>query len=422
MITAVSGEPGSGKSYWAVYTVYNDIIKHSNISLLQKRKLLRKKILSSSSIFLKKLYISQYPNIKKPKYTNIHTNIAGFKYNDFKELSLKHGLNVNYYRINETDIQDFFDLQYNLIEQYKNLPEYSEEDTGEFSYARNQIIENYPQFTKYLNSLIIFDEASGSSLWSASVRDTNFPRLKFLQGHRHYFVDIFFMAQNLADFKNEYRNQLVETYYKAQKSSYNILKKNKKYFGFSSIKEMHDKSSNKFTTENVISIPELQEVYSLYTTGANNKGNNPYQKLFIFLSVLLILIFIVAYFIITNLTSKTELKQEETNIQQSTNYKTEKKPLDLSASSLVSCNSFNKYLYCYSSLNDTKYYLDTNIEELKSSLKNLNVETEFITSFNLINFYLKNEYILNFFNLITIQKEQTNEQTNQQPKNNLSIF
>ena len=345
MITAVSGEPGSGKSYWAVYTVYNDIIKHSNIKVLQRRKQLRKTILNTSSIFLKKFYISQYPKIKKPKYINIHTNIAGFKYKEFKELSFKHGLNVNYYRINETEIQEFFDLQFELIEQYKNLQEYSEDDSGEFSYARNQIIEHYPQFTKYLYSLIIFDEASGSQLWSASVRDINFPRLKFLQGHRHYFCDIFFMAQNLADFKNEYRNQLVETYYKAQKSSYNVLKRVKKYFGFSSIKEMHDKSTNKFTNENIVSIPELSEVYELYITGANNKGNNPIFKplLYVFLSFIFVLI--ISYFIIKSFQSNTPQVQQETNIQQQeTKTDTENKPIDLTALSLVSCDSFNKYL------------------------------------------------------------------------------
>ena len=187
---------------------------------------------------------------------------------------------------------------------------------------------------------------------------------------------------------------------------------------------MHDKSTNKFTNENIVSIPELSEVYELYITGANNKGNNPIFKplLYVFLSFIFVLI--ISYFIIKSFQSNTPQVQQETNIQQQeTKTDTENKPIDLTALSLVSCDSFNKYLYCSSTLEDIKYYLDTNVEELKSSLENLQVETKYITAFNLINFYLKNEYILKFFKPITIKKEQNNEQqSNSIPKNNLSIF
>lgn len=167
MVLFLTGVPGSGKTYKASYTIFN------NFSSNEKAK----------------------KDLKKG-YVNCYTNINGLKFDNLK--------NVLYL--------DFEDL-YSKLEQLHNFYKKKAND--------DQLIELCKELNIY-KTLFVIDECH-------NYFDVNDKVLVWwLSYHRHLFHDIFLITQNLSLVYTKYKG-FAEYFYKAKPTTLSVLKKNFKY-------------------------------------------------------------------------------------------------------------------------------------------------------------------------------------------------
>ena len=153
MISYFTGVPGSGKSYFAVDTIYN------NFSVDDKAKKTLKK-----------------------QYTNCYSNINGLKYDDIKN-------------VNKLD----FDLLYKCLERLHRHYKAKKDDAYLIKLSKRYKINN---------TLFVIDEAHNHF-------DVQKPVLVWwLTYHRHLYHDIMLITQNLALINAKYK-PLAEAFYKA---------------------------------------------------------------------------------------------------------------------------------------------------------------------------------------------------------------
>lgn len=167
MITFITGVPGSGKSYKAVYSIYNNF---------------------SSSKNAKK-------DIKKD-FLNCYTNINQFKFKSLENVFL---LDIDHLKQNLSVLHDL----------------YKQKESDE------TLIEKCKEFHIY-KSLFVIDEAH-------NIFDTNNPVLIWwLSYHRHLYHDIYLITQNLSLIHTKYKS-FSEYFYKAKPTTLSLSGKTFKY-------------------------------------------------------------------------------------------------------------------------------------------------------------------------------------------------
>ena len=219
MIYLITGVPGSGKTYFAVYQIYQEI--HS----------------------------------KNPKYKKIYTNInLNFeKCNEIRE----NFVNL----LNLEDLLKRIEKDYELSELFKNNKLFDEE-TGELvtdydSYVRGKL----KLFEPYEHSLIIIDECH---LYFTDQVDPKM--LRFLSYHRHFDIDLYLITQNKSLINRKYL-AFVENMYVGFNPSKRLFSKVFVYKLYASYKEYN---SNFFGKEKIKFDKKIAECY--------NSGSNKIQK------------------------------------------------------------------------------------------------------------------------------------------------
>lgn len=167
MITFLTGVPGSGKTYKAVYTIFN------NFSYNEKAK----------------------KDIKKD-FINCYTNINEFKFD----------------KVDHVHKLDFDDLKIKLTKLHKL---YKEKVTDEV------LIEKLKEFGIY-KSLFVIDEAH-------NYFDSNdIVLIWWLSYHRHLFQDIYLITQNLGLIFTKYKT-FSEFFYRAKSTTVSLDRNTFKY-------------------------------------------------------------------------------------------------------------------------------------------------------------------------------------------------
>lgn len=258
MITYLVGNPGSGKTYYAVFKIYQLFLFQPEKGFLSK--------------FIK-------PE-KQREYTYCYTNINEFKFDlcnkfikfDFdkfySDMSILHALYIS----KVTDAE--------LNERAKEL--------------------------NLSGVLIILDEAH------------NFLKAKedpvlvwWLTYHRHLYQDIYLITQDLSLISNEYK-RIAEHFLKAVDSAKRLFKNKFRYILYGSYKMYQKDAMQKFH------IPYLQEVFDLYHSGQSSSQKSFVRKFFYFALFLFISLSIYFYFFLKSLSSDVsdEQKDDSTQISQ----------------------------------------------------------------------------------------------------------
>lgn len=234
MITYLVGIPGSGKTYFAVYKLWDMFIRKDP---------------DKKGIF-SKIFKPLRP---KHDYLYAYTNIDGFKF-ELDERLLKFDFDKFY-----ADME----ILYSIYLDKKGDAE---------------IIE-VAKSMKLFKVIFVIDECHNF------LRDKENPVLVWwLTYHRHLSHDIYLITQDLSLVNNEYK-RIAEKFYKAIDSSKRIFLSTFKYAYFSSYKMNISDRVNSFN----INIPFNQEVYDLYHSGNKTKSRSIIRY---FLFILFIIIFI----------------------------------------------------------------------------------------------------------------------------------
>ena len=285
MIDLITGVPGSGKTYYSVYRIF-DLI-----------------------------------TAKEKKYKHIYTNINGFDYElanklanepdyvkhfEFADLRSHMETEYIYYMESKDSIaktarlkepvkpdfivpHDIFDLlpddkkeQVNieyqaLIDQYdKDLISYKNqlkqnksvnERLSDLKKDYDNTVKNAGVYDIFIDSLIILDECH---LYFEERSDDVI--IRFLSYHRHFDIDMYLITQNKNLVNKKYLS-FIETMYVAYPASKRIFSKAFRYKKYASYQEYH---ANIMGT---ISFTLKKKVFELYSSGSNTIGKSYFSKM-----------------------------------------------------------------------------------------------------------------------------------------------
>lgn len=250
MITYLVGNPGSGKTYYAVFKIYQLFLFRPQDSFLSK--------------FIK-------PE-KQKEYTHCYTNINEFK----------------------------FDLCYKFI-KFDFDKFYADMSILHALYVSKVTDAELNERAKELNLsgvLIILDEAH------------NFLKAKedpvlvwWLTYHRHLYQDIYLITQDLSLISNEYK-RIAEHFLKAVDSAKRLFKNKFRYILYGSYKMYQKDAMQKFH------IPYLQEVFDLYHSGQSTSQKSFVRKFFYIALFVFILLCVYFYFFLKSLSSDVSDDQQ----------------------------------------------------------------------------------------------------------------
>lgn len=236
-ISYITGIPGSGKSYFAVYQIYKE--------------------------FLEKPKKKGFLNFKKEKpktskYQFLYTNINQFKFE----------LKDNFIPFDNID----FNFKLNTLYQvYKSVD--GKDDT--------LLIEKAKELDLY-HVLIVLDEAHNF------LNDKEDEVLKWwLTYHRHLYQDIILITQDFSLIATGYKS-IAEYFYKAIPAQLRLFKNKFRYQQFSSYK-LYDKD---LVNRKGIHIPILPEVFALYHSGDKTSTKSFIRQLIVICIMIFILLFI----------------------------------------------------------------------------------------------------------------------------------
>ena len=234
MITYLVGNPGSGKTYYAVFMIYQ--------------------------LFLfepKKTFLTKFVKPKeKPGYSYCYTNINEFKF----ELSDK---------FKKFDFDEFYLGLRNLYALYK---------TGA---TDNEVNEKAKELNLY-GCVFFLDECHN---FFKNKKDEIL--VWWLTYHRHLYQDIYLITQDLTLVNNEYK-RIAEKFYWAVDSSRRLFLKKCRYEVYASFR-LYKKDRLE-----IINIPFLEEVFNLYHSGQSSDKKSFVR--FYFLLAVLVFIFLLLYF------------------------------------------------------------------------------------------------------------------------------
>lgn len=234
MITYLIGNPGSGKTYYAVFMIYQTFLFEP-----------------------KKTFLTKFVKPKeKPNYSYCYTNINEFKF----ELSDK---------FKKFDFDEFYLSLRNLYALYK---------TGA---TDNEVNEKAKELNLY-GCVFVLDECHN---FFKDKKDEIL--VWWLTYHRHLYQDIYLITQDLTLVNNEYK-RIAEKFYRAVDSSRRLFSKKFRYEVYASFR-LYKKDQLE-----IINIPFLEEVFNLYHSGQSSNKKSFVR--FYFLLAVLVFIFLLLYF------------------------------------------------------------------------------------------------------------------------------
>jgi len=243
MVTLVTGFPGSGKSYYAIFLIYNIL------SLVDKM---------SDTIDV------------------IYTNINGVKFDYFPDSK------IQFKKFNDSEFYLYLVELHTLYELNKN------DDSVD-----DKLIELSKE-KGYHNALIVFDECH--DFFSAPDKYKIF----WLTYHRHLYHEIILLTQNKTLINTKYR-AIPEIFVEAQPRSKKIINNSltyKKYASFSMRKtDLFGKDVLK----------ARQEVFNLYQSGNKSNQKSIISKYIKLILIFVIIVFCAFYYILNSFVSDDEV-------------------------------------------------------------------------------------------------------------------
>lgn len=253
MITYLVGNPGSGKTYYAVYMIYQ--------------------------IFLfepKKTFLTKFVKPKeKPNYSYCYTNINEFKF----ELSDK---------FKKFDFDEFYLGLRNLYALYK---------TGA---TDNEVNEKAKELNLY-GCVFVLDECHN---FFKDKKDEIL--VWWLTYHRHLYQDIYLITQDLTLVNNEYK-RIAEKFYRAVDSSRRLFSKKFRYEVYASFR-LYKKDQLE-----IINIPFLQEVFDLYHSGQSSNKKS-FVRFYFFLAIVIFISLIFYFYFVVISIFRGDTSEPEKNI------------------------------------------------------------------------------------------------------------
>ncbi|CAD7287282.1 hypothetical protein LMG7974_00217 [Campylobacter majalis] len=338
MITYIIGNPGSGKTYYAVYMIYETFLKKPKQSFITRLKseYYRQKNKSSKSN-LKNEYDENLAlkNNKLAKYKYCYTNINQFKF-ELDERFIKF------------DFEKFYDDLSILYAHYQDK-------------ATDEQLNEVAKELKLHNVIFVIDEAHNVL---KSKKDEVL--IWWLTYHRHLYQDIYLITQDLSLINNEYK-RIAEFFYKAVDSSKRLFGNKFRYVVFGSYKMFKKDEYKK------VHVDFLNEVFSLYHSGQTNNGKSIVKKFL--LIALFLFVFVVVYFImfVSSLKSQAPKDTQDNNKQVliSNSYPDMNSSLSASPNVIINEPNENLYLYyviCFNSICTLKGFKETFPESFVSYL------------------------------------------------------
>jgi zona occludens toxin len=243
MIHYITGKPGAGKSYLAVYVLYY----YFGIDKAVKKK-------------LKKLFSYDHADI-------CYTNLGELQYDKFDN-------------VHEFD-WDWFYGHLQVLYDYKVNQKYT--DTELIVYLKEH---------KIYNAVIAYDECH------EKLDEEDKVVVWWFAYHRHLHHEIILLTQDLGMVKPKYM-KLTENFYCALSSTVK-LGSNMIYNKYSHYR-LFDKSEMKPP----LSIKSVQEIFDTYKSGAENKHDNHMQNRLRYLLVMGALVFFLLYMVIKGFSSSS---------------------------------------------------------------------------------------------------------------------
>ncbi|WP_169778648.1 zonular occludens toxin domain-containing protein [Campylobacter curvus] len=247
MITYLVGNMGSGKTYYAVFKIYQLFLFKPEDSFLSK--------------VIK-------PDDKRPEYLYCYTNIDGFKF-DFDERFIKFNFESFY-----SDLEILYNLHIDGVSD-KEVNEKAKE-------------------LKLSRVFVVLDEAHNF------FKKTKDPVLVWwLTYHRHLYQEIILITQNLALINSEYK-RIANYFYRAVDSSRRFFSKKFRYILYSSHQLF------KKDILNTINVPFSDEIFNLYHSG-DAVSSKSYVRFYLLLFLVIIAVLCVAfYFLVNSFSSDSE--------------------------------------------------------------------------------------------------------------------
>ena len=253
MITYLIGNPGSGKTYYAVYMIYQTFLFEP-----------------------KKTFLTKFVKPKeKPNYSFCYTNINEFKF----ELCDK---------FKKFDFDEFYLGLRNLYALYK---------TGA---TDNEVNEKAKELNLY-GCVFVLDECHN---YFKDKKDEIL--VWWLTYHRHLYQDIYLITQDLTLVNNEYK-RIAEKFYRAVDSSRRLFSKKFRYEVYASFR-LYKKDQLE-----IINIPFLQEVFNLYHSGQSSNKKSFVRFYFLLAIVIFILLIFYFYFVVVSI-FRGDTSEPEKNI------------------------------------------------------------------------------------------------------------
>ncbi|EAJ1232370.1 zonula occludens toxin [Campylobacter fetus] len=258
----IIGNPGSGKSYYGVYILWDKFIKQTE----------------ESKGFLKQFI---KPKVIK-KYDIAYTNINEFKF-DRSE------------KIIPFDFADILSKLTILFNRYK------------FEKATDEELIKTAKELKLLNSVFVIDE-----IHNFFNEKENEVLIWWLTYHRHLYQELYFITQDLSLVNNEYK-RIAEFFYKAVDSSKRFFSKKFRYIQYSNYR-LYQKDIIK-----TFHIDFNEKIFNLYHSGQSGLRTS-FVKKYLFISLTILIFAIIAFIFFINSLSPDIPKKESlaTPIQNST--------------------------------------------------------------------------------------------------------
>ncbi|AQW84243.1 zonula occludens toxin (Zot) family protein [Campylobacter pinnipediorum subsp. pinnipediorum] len=255
MISYVIGNPGSGKTYFAVNRIYETFLKQPKKSFFDKFKKDKKE------------------TKKQDEFFYCYTNIDGFKFD----------LDTRFIQF---DFNKFYDDISILHACYLDKK------------GDKYLIEVAKQYNLF-KVLIILDEAHN---FFKNKKDEIL--IWWLTYHRHLSQEIYLITQDLSLINPEYK-RIAEFFYKAVDSSKRVFTNKLRYILYGSYKLYAKDEYRK------INIDFSKDVFNLYHSGKIKNQSSLIKKFFLISIFLLFVLAIIFYFVIYSMTDDT--KKDNTN-------------------------------------------------------------------------------------------------------------
>lgn len=243
MITYIVGNPGSGKTYYAVFKIYQLFI------------------FKPKDTFLSRVIKPE----KQKEYSYCYTNINGFKFD----------LDAKFIKFDYEKFYSDLEVLYLLY----------------MDKVGDDILNEKAKELNLHNVLIVLDEAHNF----LKAKEDNI-LVWWLTYHRHLYQDIMLITQDLSLISNEYK-RIAEHFLKAVDSSKRLFKNKFRYMLYGSYKMYQKDVMQKFH------VPYLKEVFNLYHSG-QNASQKSFVRKFLYVSLFLfITLSIYFYFFVQSFNS-----------------------------------------------------------------------------------------------------------------------